>query len=363
LKKLVWLLVLTVVPMWGVDTPLRQVPVEITNPIGSFSGQLAVLVKGNMYGGKAEWNGTIRNTSPNKIFQATFCVKAFDAADQQIEADGKACIITLSGGNWEPGESLNFKGKQSITLGHDKIPVQVARYAVIATEVFDHSPNLRTIDASCPLVWSSALRVFADKKFRPTVMDKGSFTAAYAYDGGRIDTGSTSFLKEYTTANTGWRVTWQSFKIESASLYLRQENPGTCTAEVKMSFAGFGEVMTGEYKWYDVESNFKFEKNLLDELEAQSRKAANDDLNKAVSQVPTEAPKPVEGAANPQLTITSAPSGAEIEINGEFIGNTPTTVSAKPGKVVVKVKKAGLQPWERTLMLNAGDKRTLNAEW
>jgi diacylglycerol kinase family enzyme len=131
---------------------------------------------------------------------------------------------------------------------------------------------------------------------------------------------------------------------------------------VKASFAGFGKPMFGQYGWYAVESNFNFEKNLMDELEAQSNKTASDDLDKAISQLPTESPKPLESAAKPQLTITSEPTGAEIEIDGEFIGNTPTTVTAKQGKVVVKVKKAGFQPWERTLTLNPGDRRTLNAE-
>jgi len=101
---------------------------------------------------------------------------------------------------------------------------------------------------------------------------------------------------------------------------------------------------------------------VLDQLEAQSKQTANTDLDRAINQLPTEAPKPVETVAKPQLTITSDPSGAEIEIDGEFIGNTPTTVTAKQGKVVVKVKNAGFQPWERTLTLNAGDKRTLNVE-
>jgi hypothetical protein len=32
------------------------------------------------------------------------------------------------------------------------------------------------------------------------------------------------------------------------------------------------------------------------------------------------------------------------------------------GRLVVKVKKSGFQPWERTLTMNPGDKRTLNAE-
>jgi diacylglycerol kinase family enzyme len=101
----------------------------------------------------------------------------------------------------------------------------------------------------------------------------------------------------------------------------------------------------------------------MDELQAQSNKAASDDLDKVISQLPTEAPKPVEAsAAKPQLTITSEPSGAEIEIDGEFIGNTPSTVTAKQGKVVVKVKKTGFQPWERTVTLSPGDKRTLNVE-
>lgn len=68
-------------------------------------------------------------------------------------------------------------------------------------------------------------------------MDKESFTATYAYDGGRIDTGSTNFLKAYTTAYTGWTMKWESFRVDNASLYLREENPRTCTAEVKMSFA------------------------------------------------------------------------------------------------------------------------------
>jgi serine protease Do len=99
-----------------------------------------------------------------------------------------------------------------------------------------------------------------------------------------------------------------------------------------------------------------------DELEAQSKRAASDDLDKAISQIPADAQKPVESASKPQLTITSEPSGAEIEIDGEFIGNTPTTVTAKQGRVIVKVKRTGFQPWERTLTLNAGDKRTLNVE-
>jgi hypothetical protein len=95
---------------------------------------------------------------------------------------------------------------------------------------------------------------------------------------------------------------------------------------------------------------------------AEGPKPTNDSLNKASTQLPTESPKPVDRVVKPELRITSEPSGAEIEVDGQFMGNTPTTLVLSDGRVVVKVKKSGFQPWERTLTMNPGDKRTLNAE-
>jgi hypothetical protein len=361
---LLWLLPMTLTR--GIDSPSRQVPVEITHEKGSFIGQLSISISGSQNKAKTEWNATIRNTSQHKIFRVTFCVEAFDPAEQQIKPGGNECVLTLWGSNWEPGTPLTFKGKHNVKISDEKGPIEVARYTIAATEVFDHAPNLRQLTVRCPLVWASALRVFADKKFRPTVMDKESYTATYAYDGGRIDGygDAKQMLRAFTNANTAFMgPTWESFRIDAASLYLREETLGACTAEVKMSFAGFGKPFMGSRGWYAVESNFNFEKSLLDGLETQSKQAATADLDKAISQLPTEAPKPVDQVAvRPHLTITSEPPGGEIEIDGEFIGNTPTTVTTREGKVTVTVKKGGFQSWQRTLTLNPGDKRTLNAE-
>ena len=95
---------------------------------------------------------------------------------------------------------------------------------------------------------------------------------------------------------------------------------------------------------------------------AEEPKPSNDSLNKASTQLPTESPKPVDRVVKPELKITSEPSGAEIEVNGHFIGNTPTTLFVSDARVVVKVMKSGSLPWERTLTMKPGDKRTLNAE-
>jgi hypothetical protein len=359
--RLFWIMLSGAVA-WAVDSPARQLPVEITHEKGTFSGQLSISVDGTKNKAKATWNGTIRNTSPHRIFRVTFCVKAFDSSEQEIRSGGDECVLRIWGNSWAPGVPLNFNGKQNIWISKDKVPVHVAKYTIAVTEIFDHAPNLRILALLCPVVWSSAIRVFADRKFRPTVMDKDSFTATFAYDGGRVNSGSTGLLREYTTAYTGWTMTWESFRVDSASLYLREEKPGTCTAELKMSFAGFGKPMFGDYGWYAVESNFNFEKAILEQLETQSNQAAAAELDNAISQLPTAPPKPIESAAKPQLTVTSEPTGAEIEIDGEFIGNTPTTVTAKEGSMTVNVRKAGFQLWHRTLKLNAGDKRTLHAE-
>ncbi len=69
--------------------------------------------------------------------------------------------------------------------------------------------------------------------------------------------------------------------------------------------------------------------------------------------------------ATPQISagvaVTSTPDGAEIEIDGAFIGSTPTTVALTAGDHMVVVRKKGYQSWQRTLKITAGVVR-LNAE-
>jgi hypothetical protein len=61
------------------------------------------------------------------------------------------------------------------------------------------------------------------------------------------------------------------------------------------------------------------------------------------------------------LNITSTPPGADIEINGNFSGNTPSIIQVDPGKNDVKVSKKGYASWTRTLSVKGGT-ITLNAD-
>ncbi len=67
-------------------------------------------------------------------------------------------------------------------------------------------------------------------------------------------------------------------------------------------------------------------------------------------------------ASTAKLTISSIPDGADIEIDGSFVGNAPSEVQVPEGEHTVSVKKAGYANWERKLKTNSGSNIRLNAE-
>ena len=54
------------------------------------------------------------------------------------------------------------------------------------------------------------------------------------------------------------------------------------------------------------------------------------------------------------VDFSSAPSQAEIEIDGSFVGTTPSSVSLTPGEHVVAIKKAGFGAWQRKITVSTG---------
>jgi hypothetical protein len=55
-----------------------------------------------------------------------------------------------------------------------------------------------------------------------------------------------------------------------------------------------------------------------------------------------------------QLQISSTPDAADIEIDGSFVGNTPSTVGVAAGQHQISVKKSGFKPWERKIAVSSG---------
>ncbi|MBS1830653.1 MAG: PEGA domain-containing protein [Acidobacteria bacterium] len=78
-------------------------------------------------------------------------------------------------------------------------------------------------------------------------------------------------------------------------------------------------------------------------------------------------PKPVPKPEAPQqiaVRFTSTPAGADVLINGEFWGSTPTVALTRlpAGTHTVVVRKSGYSPWQQTVTLAPGDERTIMAE-
>ena len=61
------------------------------------------------------------------------------------------------------------------------------------------------------------------------------------------------------------------------------------------------------------------------------------------------------------ISITSVPPGADLEVDGKFIGNTPSSMNLASGDHAIKMTKKGYKTWERNLTASGGNVN-LNAE-
>jgi hypothetical protein len=84
--------------------------------------------------------------------------------------------------------------------------------------------------------------------------------------------------------------------------------------------------------------------------------------NNAGKQVETAPPPTVSPSATSaqsdttgaQLDITSNPSGAEISVDGNFVGDTPSELAVAAGVHTITISKHGYKPWERKLTVSGG---------
>jgi len=75
----------------------------------------------------------------------------------------------------------------------------------------------------------------------------------------------------------------------------------------------------------------------------------------------TPAPQPTAVSYKPdavpvadKISVSSTPANADIEIDGSFVGNTPSSIDVTSGDHSVVVKKAGYKPWQRKLKVSGG---------
>lgn len=64
--------------------------------------------------------------------------------------------------------------------------------------------------------------------------------------------------------------------------------------------------------------------------------------------------KSLETVSANKISVSSIPGNADIEVDGSFVGSTPSVINVDPGEHSVVVKKVGYKDWERKLKVTGG---------
>jgi hypothetical protein len=83
----------------------------------------------------------------------------------------------------------------------------------------------------------------------------------------------------------------------------------------------------------------------------------NFELDLSKFQVAPTATVPLPSGNNTEIAVTSNPAGAEIQVDGTFIGNTPSTIGVSSGDHTIQITKSGYKTWERKIGNERKDRR------
>jgi hypothetical protein len=75
----------------------------------------------------------------------------------------------------------------------------------------------------------------------------------------------------------------------------------------------------------------------------------------------TKTPAPPSGPDKGTVNVGSNPTGADVAVDGEFVGNSPAVLKISPGKHTLTVKMSGFKDWSREITVQAGSEVQLTA--
>ena len=62
-----------------------------------------------------------------------------------------------------------------------------------------------------------------------------------------------------------------------------------------------------------------------------------------------------------KVSVAAVPDGADVSVDGSFVGNAPATLKLMPGKHTITVSQQGFKTWSRELSVLAGSEVSLKA--
>ena len=90
--------------------------------------------------------------------------------------------------------------------------------------------------------------------------------------------------------------------------------------------------------------------------ETEEAKTTNTADNKTTESKPVPA-----DSAKGTVNVNSNPAGADVLMDGDFVGNSPASLKMAPGKHTITVKLSGFKDWSREITVQAGSEVQLTA--
>jgi len=91
-------------------------------------------------------------------------------------------------------------------------------------------------------------------------------------------------------------------------------------------------------------------------------KVVNTEPSRVVNSEPSpEAATPPPSAEPSTVVIKSTPDGADITVDGKFVGCTPSTLRLSIGEHLITIEKSGFTVWTRTMAVTAAGNVTVDA--
>jgi hypothetical protein len=249
-------------------------------------------------------------------------------------------------------------------------------FVLLSTAAGQTFPS-RTVPVACDRVWAAAGPIFLSRNLMPEASDRSGGFMKLRWSAGDDAgvRGANSDAKALTTYGGGklfGRAYVERFRLVSG-VFTVVGTDDSCDTAIKFEYQGWLHTFLNGTGWFDLPTNGAFENALLVLI---GQKATAEPVQQTTiepqgrEQVPNRAASAgktrteVEKTQAIVVRLSSTPTDAEVEIDGEYWGSTPTgevtRLGAGPHTIVVK--KLGYLPWSRKFTLAPGDDRNVNAE-
>lgn len=163
--------------------------------------------------------------------------------------------------------------------------------------------------------------------------------------------GKLNFSVDYVKAPDG-----NNIRLRASSTRKGEEKSGTVIIGTVLLSPLF-LIMRG--KDIDIPKGTQFNAYVDGDREISLGGAPATTASKATANVP---PPASAGAEELSTTVVkSAPDGADVTVDGKFMGSTPSTVRLAAGDHTISVEKPGFKPWQRTITVSPGGIITIDA--